>query len=332
MPSRNSYSRLISNQIFLTIYLVLLSVITLIMPDTKVPGGVVVDIPLLAGLIDIGDIPVYLSSSLAILLLMGMLFSLYCVAVDTFLSYQKALFFSLLYAIIALVNRSVLSLSGDMAAAILLVWSLYFSSMGREEERDLFLSSFLISVATLFCPCLVALIPLIVYFSMLSTSFKVKNFAISLSAVLLPYFFLFSLRYLFFEDAAVFGVLLITEISNLSALPLRISSLPEIILVLLLAIASINATLSMLTTISRYKSKESSILGRMVFLLILLLLLNIAYPRTFGSFMPYLSIPLSFLIGDYMTSDNRRFKNRGVELFLFFIMLVVCKIVLILGN
>jgi len=245
-----------------------------------------------------------------------------------FASSKRSKSIALMYAIFALVNPSVVLFSGASVASIAMIWSIYFIIKGKNSSSSaIFVSPFLASVASLFYPYIAFIVLLSIFFVLNLKELNIRMIIVSFIGILFPYIFVIALRYIFFEDVSVFAELLMNEFLNISRPEIRVTSVPEILQILLLTTVVLNSVRSVMRTIRFYRVEESSMLSRMIVLFVFLVLANIVYPDTYGSYMTFIAIPMAFIVCEYVNPIGGNIgRVRGADLLILYMVIFMTRI------
>ena len=222
-------------------------------------------------------------------------------------------------------NPSVILFSGTSVALFLVICSFYF--MIRKRRSSAFIAPFFASLASLFYPYIFFGIILCVIYILISQKVTFRVLVTAVMGMLSPYLFVFSLRYILFEDIQLYLELFRSEILNFSLLKITAASVPEMLQIPLLAIVVLGSVRVVLRSIRYYKKEESSTLSRMMIILLLMVWVVVVYPVAYNSFMPFIAFPVSFLMCEYIKSiESSRSTIRGGDVLVLLIIIVVAKI------
>jgi hypothetical protein len=195
----------------------------------------------------------------------------------------------------------------------------------KEGDKNLFMALFLISLATLFDFHSVVLIPFILYYSLVTSSFALRGILVAVGAILVPYILLFSFRYLMFDDTSLFAELLVTDLLSFSSPYIYLESVAKIVLIIFMVLIITRALISIFSIINRYKVVKSIGLVRNISLMLVLIGAMLIYRESQGMLTNLLALPLSFIIVEYLSlkSTNR---YRRVEFFVLLILIVLNRV------
>ena len=329
MRGRKKYSDIASKMGFLTLYLLLMLVIVVISFCKGVYAWDGTYIPALAGFIEPDSLSFPLSLVLGLLFFALTIASVYYLGGAVFASFFKSGYISLIYAILALINPSAIIFSGASIALLLVIWSLYFIIRSRKINSAVFVSPFLASAAALFYPYLLFFVVVSMFFTLTSKEFTFRQLVTSVMGAVFPVVFLFSLRYVFFEDISLFWELLKLEILDISLPKLSAKSVPEVLQMLLLIVLALSSIRSIVRSIRYYRVEESYALSRMIVIIIFFAIANAVYQGTYGFYMPFIALPMAFFICEYINADAIEHNTnsiRGKTLLVLLIIMIVAKI------
>ena len=284
-------------------------------------------VPALAGFVDMEQIPYIFSLTVGLTLFILAAVSIYYISEELFASSRRSRYILLMYLLFALINPSVLLFSGASVASLAMIWSIYFIMRSKNSSSAIFISPFLASVASLFYPYIAFIVLLSIFFVLNFKELSIRAITVSFIGALFPYIFIGSLRYIFFEDVSVFAELLLSELINISVPEIRVSSVPEILQMLLLILVALKSVGSVMKTIRFYRVEESSALSKMIILFVFLVLANIVYPATYGSYMVFIAIPLSFVVCEYINPIGGNVgRVRGADLLVLLVIIFMTRI------
>jgi len=284
-------------------------------------------VPALAGFTDIEQVPHVFLLTIGLALFLLTIVSIYYVSEELFASSRRSRLISLMYAIFALINPSVILFSGASIASLAMIWSIYYIIKSKNSSSAIFISPFLASVASLFYPYIAFIVFLAIFFVLNLKELSIRTITVSLIGALFPYIFVIALRYIFFEDVSVFAELLINEFLNVSRPEIKVTSVPEVLQILLLIVVALNSVSSVMRTIRFYRVEESSVLSKMIVLFLFLILANIVYPDTYGSYMGFIAIPLALIVCEYVNPIGGNIgKVRGADVLILFMIILMTRI------
>ncbi len=324
MGSEKRY-RFVSNPLFLGLFFAGIFLSSLYLSDGLSNPYKLNSIPALAGFIEADTLSTTISVLLSIALLSITSVSIFIVNEKIFSCGKRSLSLSLFYLIFALSSPEAIFFTGSVAAAPLLLWSLFFSMNTKDGQKELFSAIFLISCASLMEIHLLYVIPFIFYYSLVNSSFALRSILVALGAAITPYLFIISLRHILFDDAAIFLDLLISEISNISVPYLKLETFANLLLVLVMAVISARSVISILRVISRYKVVKSIGVVRNITLMLLLIAVSLIYRDIQGAFTAIIAIPMSFVFLEYLALKEIG-KNRRIEFLILMIILALNRV------
>ena len=225
-----------------------------------------------------------------------------------------------LYLIFLLSSPKTIFFTGNTIAAPLFLLSLFFTFDSTNEHINIFYAGALISGATLFDFHLFALIPFIIYYSLIKSSFSFRSIIMFLSATILPYLFVFSIRYILFEDASLFAQIIWSNISSISAPHLNIDSVANVCLISFSLFISYRAIYSITNKLSNLKSIKANALIRFIVTALVFAAIMLLNRDVQGEFMTLLAIPIAYILNEYLTSKNTDKNKRGEFLVLLIIL------------
>src|SRR3989339_1315581 len=146
---KESRYKFVSSPFFLGLYLIFMLVTSFILSDGQINFTPAKWIPIFAGVIDTESISTTISVLTAVAIISFTAFSLYFVNEKIFSCGKSSSSLFLIYLILLLSSPETIFLSGATVAAPLFLWSLYYSMITKEGDKNLFMALFLISLATL---------------------------------------------------------------------------------------------------------------------------------------------------------------------------------------
>jgi len=322
---KESRYKFVSSPFFLGLYLIFMLVTSFVLSDGQIDFTPAKWIPIFAGVLDTESISTTISVLSAVAIISFTAFSLYFVNEKIFSCGKSSSSLFLIYLILLLSSPETIFLSGATVAAPLFLWSLYYSMITKEGDKNLFMALFLISLATLFDFHSVVLIPFILYYSLVTSSFALRGILVAVGAILVPYILLFSLRYLMFDDTSLFAELLVTDLLSFSSPYIYLESVAKIVLIIFMVLIITRALISIFSIINRYKVVKSIGLVRNISLMLVLIGAMLIYRESQGMLTNLLALPLSFIIVEYLSlkSTNR---YRRVEFFVLLILIVLNRV------
>lgn len=277
-------------------------------------------IPALIGFFEVDTLSGTASTVLATIFILATAVTLYFFNERNLMIGQSGLMLPVIYLIFAVTSPNTLSFSGVSVASLFVAWSLYYSLFTRDGEKELFTSGFLISIAALFDPHITLLIPLIIFFSLRSAIFSARAVIIVLGSILIPFIFMFSVRYLFFEDALFFGEIYLTDLKSITYPSLGLKNVSEIVVTLSLFIYLCFTISYVASNINRYKILKSKSFSRFIATIIFTSLIVIFYPQSGEGLTQVIAIPGSVLVSEYISQKEKPTRKRiGFLLILIFL-------------
>ena len=327
MGRGSRYCNIVSSSGVLIIYTLIMLITAILFSYTATLSNSISPVPALAGFVDIEQIPHTFSLIAGIVLFVLTIMSVYCVSESIFASARRSEIISLMYALIVLINPSAILFSGVSLASLAMVWSIYFMIRSKNNSSAIFISPFLASVASLFSPYIIFAVPILMFFVLNLRSPDMRSIAVSFAGALFPYIFVFSLRYIFFDDSAIFAELLRAELMNFSMPKIKAASIPEILQIILLIVVALNSARSVIKSLRFYRTEESLVLSKMIILLLLLVLVNAVYSNTYSSYMAFIALPMAFIVCEYVNpiGDNRS-KIRGVDMLILLLVIFMNRV------
>lgn len=325
MSRDNRYSFAFS-PLFAGIYSAILLITAVIMAlNSENNEQVIRGVPVLFSFLETDHLSVSTSILLSLLFLLLTSTSLYLHNVRIYSTGKSSLSLVFIYLILVFSSRDSIYFSGSTIASLLFVWSLYYSMLSAKGDSELFLSGFFISAASLFDFHIVAALPFIMYYSLVSTSFAIRGLVLYLVSVAIPLLFALSLRYLIFNDLDIFIDLFWRDIVSFASPFLKLESVADILLLVFAIFIIYRAVSKIFSRINRYKIVKSIGLTRSLSMLILLSALLVLYRDIQGNFMPLLAIPASMIVNEYLSIEDLS-KNRKVEFFIFLILIAITRV------
>jgi hypothetical protein len=231
----------------------------------------------------------------------------------------------MLYFILLMSDSETIFFSGSSIAAPLFLWAIISTINSGNENAEIFKAGFLISTATLFDYHLVAMIPLVLYYSLVNRSFALRSFVISVISVILPYLITISVRHILFADSHLFLTMLWEDITGITTPSFNPESVAKIIILLFSAVLTYRVITSILSRLSSYKTIKYLALMRLIITSLIILSIIVFYDNIGGRFMTLLSIPGAYLINEYLFLDSTG-KYRRAEFLVMLILLAVMRL------
>lgn len=322
---KESRYKFVSSPFFLGIYLIIMLVTSLMLSNEPINNTNTRWIPIFAGILEVESLSTTISVLITVAIMSFTAFSLFYVNEEIFSCGKSSSSLFLIYLILLLSTPETIFFSGATAAAPLFLWSLYYSMITKEGDKNLFTALFLISLATLFDFHLVFLIPFILYYSLITSSFALRGILVAIGAILVPYILIFSLRYLLFDDVALFADLLISDILSASSPYIKLDSVAKIVLLLVMVLIIFRSLGSIFAIIKRYKVVKSIGIVRNITLMFAMLFTMLIFRESQAELVNIIALPLSFLIVEYLSLKNSN-KSRRVEFLVLLIIIVLNRV------
>jgi len=279
-------------------------------------------IPALISFVDAESVTPRLSLFLSTFFLAANAISLYIIGLKLLGTGKNKFLLPVIYLIFALVSPKVLIFSGSSAAALFVLWSLYFTISAKQSDLHFFVSGFLISVATLFEPQLTFIVPLIISYSMMTKGAGARSAVLMLFAVAIPWLFMLSLRYIFFQDATLFAQLFADELTGISLFRFSLESVADFALMLFFVIISFSSVAFIMGQRNHYKILKSMAYTRFIILLLFLVLMLFIYPHTRGTLSSLIAMPVAIVVNEYMLNYTKSNKHQIQFIILLILILV----------
>ena len=283
-------------------------------------------IPVLAGFVDIEDIPLLDSHIIAAVFLIITAVSLYAFNERYIMTGRVSLTLPLVFLILALSSPLSLIFSGTSVATLFLMWSLYTTLTLKKNDQNSFLSVFLATSAALFEPLAVFLIPIAMFFSIREIAVSLRKIVLILLAFLIPFLFIISLRFIFFDDAVIFAEEYLTHLKAGAVLEPNIRSVSNILFLLEFIILLLTSIKSVYRRINSFKIVKSASFVRFTTMIVFLAILVILYPESSSWLMQIVSFPAAVLIVE-STGENEDSHKRKLSFFLVTIFMVLSRVV-----
>ena len=283
-------------------------------------------IPVLAGFVDIEDIPLLDSHIIAAVFLIITAVSLYAFNERYIMTGRVSLTLPLVFLILALSSPLSLIFSGTSVATLFLMWSLYTTLTLKKNDQNSFLSVFLATSAALFEPLAVFLIPIAMFFSIREIAVSLRKIVLILLAFLIPFLFIISLRFIFFDDAVIFAEEYLTHLKAGAVLEPNIRSVSNILFLLEFIILLLTSIKSVYRRINSFKIVKSASFVRFTTMIVFLAILVILYPESGSWLMQIVSLPAAVLIVE-STGENEDSHKRKLSFFLVTIFMVLSRVV-----
>ena len=231
----------------------------------------------------------------------------------------------MIFVIFVLTPPTTLVFSGSFLAAPLVLSSIYLSLFTKDNDKNIVLSVFLISAATLFDFHLLVVVPLIFYFSLQSSSFELRNIVIAVLMFALPYVFTISARHIFYGDSGLIIDGIISDFRGISAPVIKIDSVAGGILNLSFMLVFLRSIMMVERLSGTYKILKSAGVSRNIAFLVVLSIVSVLYPAIQPGLFFLISIPFSLIVSEYVTHESTS-SNRRVEFLVLLIMIAVSRI------
>jgi hypothetical protein len=283
-------------------------------------------IPVLAGFVEIEDIPLLDSHIIAAVFLIITAVSLYAFNERYIMTGRVSLTLPLVFLILALSSPLSLIFSGTSVATLFLMWSLYTTLTLKKNDQNSFLSVFLATSAALFEPLAVFLIPIAMFFSIREIAVSLRKIVLILLAFLIPFLFIISLRFIFFDDAVIFAEEYLRHLKAGAVLEPNIRSVSNILFLLEFIILLLTSIKSVYRRINSFKIVKSASFVRFTTMIVFLAILVILYPESGSWLMQIVSLPAAVLIVE-STGENEDSHKRKLSFFLVTIFMVLSRVV-----
>ncbi len=324
MGSEKRYG-FVSSPFFLGLFLLFMVISSLILSDSLFSFSGNRWIPMLSGIVDTSELSATISVLLSLAVLSVTSFTIYHVNERLFSCGKSSSAITIFYLILVFSNPESIFFNGSSIAAPLLLWSIYYTMFTKDGEKQLFTSMFLISCATLFDYHLIFVIPIIFYYSLITSSFAVRSIFVALTSLVIPYILVLSFRYLFFGDVSEFLGLMIDDISNINSPYLKMESVAGVLLILSIILLIYRSVAGELAIINRYKVVKSIGLVRQMAVMVMLFAIIIFYKEVQSTYIILVAIPLSFIIMEYLSLKTTG-RYRRVEFLVMLILLALNRI------
>lgn len=283
-------------------------------------------IPVLAGFVDIEDIPLVDSHIIAAVFILVTSLSLYAFNERYIMIGRVSLTLPLVFLILALSSPLSLIFSGTSVASLFLLWSLYTTLTLKRNDQNSFLSVFLATAAALFEPLAVYMIPISMFFSIRETAVSLRKIVLILLAFLIPFVFIISLRFIFFDDAVIFAEEYMRHLKFGAVLEPNVRSVANILFLLELILLLLASVKDVFRRINSFKIVKSASIVRFTTMILFLAILVILYPESSSWLMQIVSIPAAVLIVE-STGENENSHKRKLGFLLVTIFMVISRIV-----
>lgn len=317
--------KFVCSPLFLGLYMLSLLVTSLYLSGSAYSPPQQIWIPLLSGFTD----PSFYSASTSVLLTLaitGVSATIVFMINSNYLGNEKkSITLILLYLIIVMTVPGTIFLRGSTLAAPFFLMAVYNAIKTSESEKSIFNAGFLTAAASLFDPHILATLPFIFYFTLVSSSFSFHSIALFMTSVFLPFLFLFALRYIVFDDALLFAELFKDHLLSASSPTIKIESVADLFLVLFSFYLAYRAVSNLLGRLSTFKITNALTITRFTVVLVVFLVLATINPDLQDGFMYLLAIPSAFILNEYL-SNSRDDKIKRVELLILLILISVSRV------
>lgn len=283
-------------------------------------------IPVLAGFVDIEDIPLIDSHIIAAIFLIATSVSLYAFNERYIMTGRISLILPLVFLILALSSPLSLIFSGTSVASLFLLWSFYTTLTLKKNDQNSFLSVFLAASSALFEPLTIFLIPVVMLFSVRETAISVRKIVLILLAFLIPFVFIISLRFIFFDDALIFAEEYMRHLKIGAVLEPNIRSVSNILFLIEFIILLLASVKDIYKRINRFKIVKSASFVRFTTMIVFLAVIVILYPESSSWLMQIVSVPAAVLIVE-STGENEDSHKRKLSFLLVTIFMVISRVV-----
>lgn len=283
-------------------------------------------IPVMAGFVDIEDIPLLDSHIIAAVFLIITSVSLYAFNERYIMAGRVSLTLPLVFLILALSSPFSLIFSGTSVASLFLLWSLYTTLALKKNDQNSFLSVFLATTSALFEPLAVFMIPIAMFFSIRETAVSIRKIVLILLAFLIPFVFIISLRFIFFDDAVIFAEEYMRHLKFGEVMEPNIRSVSNILFLFEFILLLLTSIKDVYRRINSFKIVKSASFVRFTTMIVFLAILVILYPESSSWLMQVVSIPAAVLIVE-STGENEDSHKRKLSFLLVTIFMVLSRVV-----
>ncbi|MEA5005400.1 MAG: hypothetical protein VB022_03205 [Rikenellaceae bacterium] len=282
-------------------------------------------VPLMAGFVDIEDIPLLDSHIIAALFLIISSVSLYAFNERYIMTGRVSVTLPLVFLTLALSSPFSLIFSGTSVATLFLLWSLYYTLNQKKNDQNSFLSVFLATTSALFEPLSVFMIPAIMFFSLRDTTVSLRKIVLIILALIIPFIFIISLRFIFFDDALIFAEEYLTHLKFGAVLEPNVRSVSNILFLIVFIVLLLVSIMDIYRRINSFKIVKSASFVRFTTMIVFLAVLVILYPDSSGWLMQIVSVPAAVLIVE-STGENEDSHKRKLSFLLMTIFMVLGRI------
>lgn len=258
-------------------------------------------IPLLSGFVDMEAF--YLNR---IWLVAGGILSLFLLIIPLYFINSRALcksfrmYYTLLFCmLVILVNPMSVYFSTVYPAAICITWMQYCLII-----RQRFIAFLLLSLASLFYAPVMWAVPVVLVITLIGTPDIFRAFFKSIGGILIPYVYLFSFRYIYFNDTEVFIQQYLQEMIKIE-IPVYSLSFTNIFVVICFLIITLHAVFAILGKLGRQSILTGHILKtELVAFLLGTILFLLFWGVTSLPLCVLLAPTMSLLLSNYFTQDK----------------------------
>lgn len=258
-------------------------------------------IPLLSGFVDVEAF--YLSRAW---LAAGGILSIFLLIVPLYFINSRALsksfriYYTLLFCmLVILVNPMSVYFSTIYPAAICITWMQYCLII-----RQRFIAFLLLSLASLFYAPVMWAIPVVLAVSLIGTPDIFRAFLKCMGGLLIPYIYLFSFRYIYFNDTEVFIQQYLQEMIKIE-IPVYSLSFTNIFVVICFLIITLHAVFAILGKLGRQSILTGHILKtELVTFLLGAIIFALFWGVTSLPLCVLLAPTLALLLSNYFTQDK----------------------------
>jgi hypothetical protein len=299
-------------------------VLSLIVSALYIHVGAVKDqwIPAIISFVEIDSVSGNFSNMLALVFLSLSALSLYILNEKVMTIGSKGAVLPMMYLVFTLISPQAVYFSGASVAAFLIIWSVYYSIHSKNGEKEFFLAGFFIASAAIFEPVVSLMIPFVILFSFSGRSFTLRGLVTIIISVLIPFFFLLSLRYIFFQDALDFAEIFVDDIVKIESISLIQKKIADYAVLSVILLLSVLSLFSVLRYVNRYKIIKSMALNRFFAILISGSVILLLYPSIRDYFAPVIAVPVSVIITDALCEQDKNTGKRVIFLIMIIFILI----------
>lgn len=238
---------------------------------------------------------------------------------------KEKLFLPLIYLIFTFSSPSSVNLSGAVPAAFLIILSVYYTILSHKDEKFIFVSGLLISLAVIFEPRFFLLIILPVIFVFSGRTLNFRELVILLISIILPFIVLSSVyQQLTGNLSGLINAFIVRITSTEGSVIIKDTTVGYALLFVSVILVSI-ALKDLLSRINRVKIIKAMALYRHIALLLGLLVIYFIYPSLSESILPVIALPISVIVSESISSRESSSSGR-IMFFVFLILLTIKKI------